>query len=108
MSAGESRGTDEPEPTVGCFLRIKQGLDDMPPDFYRAQYQCEGCLLRKTVLKDGKKPTISSWSRFWVALWGSSLLYFPAKSFRGTDRESVSKTHFSAHYSLHFKGLIFL
>ena len=83
---------EEPEPTVGCFLRIKQGVEELPTgsDYYRAQYQMEGCLARKTILKNGKKPTVSSWSRYWVALWSSSLLFFPAKSFRGQERESVS------------------
>ena len=81
---------EEPEPTAGCFLRIKQGLDDLPADFYKAQYQCEGCLRRKTILKHGKKPTVTSWSRYWVSLWGTSLLYFSAKSLRGMERESVS------------------
>ena len=33
---------------------------------------------------------MSSWTRFWVSLWGKHLRYFSAKYFHGSDRLAVS------------------
>jgi Ras-specific guanine nucleotide-releasing factor RalGPS len=43
----------------------------------------QGCVRRKTVLKDGRKPTVASWQRYWLQIWANSLVYFPPKSFKG-------------------------
>ncbi|KAK3087777.1 hypothetical protein FSP39_010481 [Pinctada imbricata] len=59
--------------------------DDLQNNFQQT-YTCEGCVRRKTILKDGKKPTVSAWTRYWLALWGTSLLYYPAKTMRASDR----------------------
>ncbi|XP_050311690.1 ras-specific guanine nucleotide-releasing factor RalGPS2-like [Anthonomus grandis grandis] len=51
----------------------------------------QGCLRRKTVLKEGKKPTVASWQRYWVQIWASSLVYFSPKSFKGHQRADFKR-----------------
>lgn len=45
----------------------------------------QGCVRRKTILKDGRKPAVASWQRYWIQIWANSLVYFPPKSFKGYD-----------------------
>lgn len=52
----------------------------------------EGYVKRKTVVKDGKKPAISAWIRYWIQLNGTDLVYFPPKTLRGTQRENFRDT----------------
>jgi len=40
----------------------------------------QGFVQRKTLLKDGKRPLVSSWQKYWLQLWGSSLVYFLPKT----------------------------
>ncbi|TRY54394.1 hypothetical protein DNTS_023677 [Danionella cerebrum] len=46
----------------------------------------EGPLRRKTLMKGGKKPTLSSWKRYWIVLSGSILIYFGSKALRANER----------------------
>jgi hypothetical protein len=43
----------------------------------------QGCVRRKTMLKDYRKPHVASWQRYWLQIWANSLVYFPPKSFKG-------------------------
>ncbi|KAF1377108.1 hypothetical protein PFLUV_G00197110 [Perca fluviatilis] len=47
----------------------------------------EGPLRRKTLLKEGRKPKLSSWSRFWIILSGSTLTFYGAKALRASERK---------------------
>uniref|UniRef100_F7AXB1 Ras-GEF domain-containing protein n=1 Tax=Ciona intestinalis TaxID=7719 RepID=F7AXB1_CIOIN len=51
----------------------------------------ESYLRRKCVLKHGKKPTMSHWTKYWVCLCNTQLVYYAAKTIRGQDRN-----HFKA------------
>lgn len=44
--------------------------------------QCtfQGYVQRKTLIKDGKRPLVSSWQRYWLQLWGANLVYFLPKT----------------------------
>jgi len=37
----------------------------------------QGCVRRKTVQKEGRKPAVASWQRYWLQIWANSLVYFP-------------------------------
>ncbi|XP_037926519.1 ras-specific guanine nucleotide-releasing factor RalGPS2 isoform X2 [Hermetia illucens] len=50
------------------------------------QHSFQGCVRRKTVLKDGRKPAVASWQRYWLQIWANSLVYFAPKSFKGSER----------------------
>ena len=46
----------------------------------------QGYIKRKTILKDGKKPTLCTWVRYWLVLNVSSLVFYSSKSLRGCYR----------------------
>uniref|UniRef100_A0A1B6ILL5 Ras-GEF domain-containing protein n=2 Tax=Homalodisca TaxID=139475 RepID=A0A1B6ILL5_9HEMI len=51
----------------------------------------QGCLRRKTVLKDGRKPTVAAWQRYWVQLWATALVFYLPKTFKGCERSDFKR-----------------
>ncbi|XP_042565311.1 ras-specific guanine nucleotide-releasing factor RalGPS1-like isoform X2 [Clupea harengus] len=52
----------------------------------------EGPLRRKPLLKKGKKPRLSSWTRYWVSLSGSTLSLYGTKALRASERKHYKST----------------
>lgn len=62
-----------------------------------AVLEYQGCIRRKTLLKEGRKPAVASWQRYWLQVWANHLVFFPPKTFKGWDlgnkRRNCGITH---------------
>uniref|UniRef100_A0A674N519 Ral GEF with PH domain and SH3 binding motif 2 n=1 Tax=Takifugu rubripes TaxID=31033 RepID=A0A674N519_TAKRU len=66
--------------------------EELAVHLYPGAVTVQGVLKRKTVLKEGKKPTVAAWTKYWVALCGDQLYYYPAKSLKATERKHFKST----------------
>ncbi|XP_030026972.1 ras-specific guanine nucleotide-releasing factor RalGPS1 isoform X3 [Manduca sexta] len=53
---------------------------------FSIQCDFQGFVRRKTILKEGRKVSLSSWQRYWLLISSNMLLFYAAKSFKGSSR----------------------
>ncbi|XP_038045592.1 ras-specific guanine nucleotide-releasing factor RalGPS1-like isoform X1 [Patiria miniata] len=90
MSIGSSEGSeisDDHDPWIGDNMTescedLVQNLPDVPA----SAFKIHGYLKRKPVMKIGRKVSVTSWTRYWVGLWGTNIVHYAAKYFTGHDR----------------------
>ncbi|XP_059225576.1 ras-specific guanine nucleotide-releasing factor RalGPS1 isoform X2 [Stomoxys calcitrans] len=73
-----------------CHLHDVSTLQ-IPTDEEGAGNTLQGCVRRKTVQKEGRKPAVASWQRYYLQIWANSLVYFPPKSFKGSERSDFKR-----------------
>ncbi|XP_056619851.1 ras-specific guanine nucleotide-releasing factor RalGPS2 isoform X2 [Triplophysa dalaica] len=96
ISLGSSEGSELSEEMSWPAFESSAESEELAVHLYPGAVTVQGVLRRKTVLKEGKKPTVAAWTKYWVALCGNHLYYYTAKSLKATERKhfksSASKT----------------
>jgi len=55
--------------------------------YYTFSHSLQGVVKRKTLIKEGRRPTVTGWQRYWIELWGSSLVFYSPKPLsKGLER----------------------
>ena len=69
----------------GTWIKI---LSTFKPPIYSILFNLQSMIKRKALIKEGKRLTMSGWQRYWMELWGSSLVYFAPKTLtKGNERK---------------------
>ncbi|XP_041790570.1 ras-specific guanine nucleotide-releasing factor RalGPS2 isoform X2 [Chelmon rostratus] len=92
ISLGSSEGSELSEEVSWPAFESSAESEELAVHLYPGAVTVQGVLRRKTVLKEGKKPTVASWTKYWVALCGAQLYYYPAKSLKATERKHFKST----------------
>ncbi|XP_016116822.1 ras-specific guanine nucleotide-releasing factor RalGPS2-like, partial [Sinocyclocheilus grahami] len=90
ISLGSSEGSELSEEMSWPAFESSAESEELAVHLYPGAVTVQGVLRRKTVLKEGKKPTVAAWTKYWVALCGTQLYYYTAKSLKATERKHVS------------------
>ncbi|XP_055379460.1 ras-specific guanine nucleotide-releasing factor RalGPS1-like isoform X2 [Condylostylus longicornis] len=77
--------------STGSSDGVLFSLDIDAADYNFQSLSFQGCVRRKTILKEGRKPVVVSWQRYWLQIWANSLVYFPPKSFKGSERTDFKR-----------------
>ncbi|XP_060934477.1 ras-specific guanine nucleotide-releasing factor RalGPS2 isoform X1 [Limanda limanda] len=92
ISLGSSEGSELSEEVSWPAFESSAESEELAVHLYPGAVTVQGVLRRKTVLKEGKKPTVASWTKYWVALCETQLYYYPAKSLKATERKHFKST----------------
>uniref|UniRef100_W8B793 Ras-specific guanine nucleotide-releasing factor RalGPS1 n=2 Tax=Ceratitis capitata TaxID=7213 RepID=W8B793_CERCA len=87
LSSGDATSNDSVEGVL-CHNSELELIYAPTPD---PENCIQGCVRRKTVQKEGRKPAVASWQRYWLQIWANSLVYFPPKSFKGSERSDFKR-----------------
>jgi len=76
------KGTlDKKNPTEGGVMKILRNPG------IKCQHQ--GLIKRRSLIKDGNRPIITIWRRYWMQIWGDALVLYAAKLFaQGESRDT--------------------
>ncbi|CAK6433381.1 unnamed protein product [Pipistrellus nathusii] len=92
ISVGSSDGSELSEETSWPAFESSAESEDLAVHLYPGAVTIQGVLKRKTLLKEGKKPTVASWTKYWAALCGTQLFNYIAKSLKATERRHFKST----------------
>ncbi|XP_051501578.1 ras-specific guanine nucleotide-releasing factor RalGPS2-like isoform X2 [Myxocyprinus asiaticus] len=92
ISLGSSEGSELSEEMSWPAFESSAESEELAVHLYPGAITVQGVLRRKTVLKEGKKPTVAAWTKYWVALCGTQLYYYTAKSLKATERKHFKST----------------
>uniref|UniRef100_A0A8C1MJ90 Ras-specific guanine nucleotide-releasing factor RalGPS2-like n=1 Tax=Cyprinus carpio TaxID=7962 RepID=A0A8C1MJ90_CYPCA len=92
ISLGSSEGSELSEEMSWPAFESSAESEELAVHLYPGAVTVQGVLRRKTVLKEGKKPTVAAWTKYWVALCGTQLYYYTAKSLKATERKHFKST----------------
>ncbi|XP_028817131.1 ras-specific guanine nucleotide-releasing factor RalGPS2 isoform X2 [Denticeps clupeoides] len=92
ISLGSSEGSELSEEMSWPAFESSAELEELAVHLYPGAVTVQGVLRRKTILKEGKKPTVASWTKYWAALCGTQLYFYAAKSLKATERKHFKST----------------